>query len=166
MTSTGTAGWLDDREQRVWEVFFTMQDQFWRQMSRQLRQETGLSEVDFVVLTVLIEAPEGRLRAFELSAVAQMEKSRLHHHLNRMVERGLLTRETCADAPRGAMFTVAEAGRTAFADAAPVRAAHVRHWLIDRLSGDQLAALEEISEVVLAHLRSGEPAPTWDGDCS
>ncbi|GAB3834162.1 MarR family winged helix-turn-helix transcriptional regulator [Dactylosporangium cerinum] len=155
MTSSGTAAWLDPREQRVWQVFFEMQDQFWRRMARELHRDTGLSEADFVVLTVLDEAPEGRLRAYELSAVAQMEKSRLHHHLQRMVERGLLTREASADTPRGAVYAITADGRAVFAAAAPVRAAHVRTWLIDHLTGAQLDVLEDISQAVLKNLKGG-----------
>ncbi|WP_116953080.1 MarR family winged helix-turn-helix transcriptional regulator [Jiangella endophytica] len=153
MTSSGTAGWLDERDQHAWQVFFEMQDLFWRRMAQSLSREAGLSEPDFVVLTVLSEAPGGRLRAYELSAVAQMEKTRLHHHLNRMVQRGLLTRPADVDG-RVAVFEITATGRAAFGRAAPIRAAHVRRWLLDRLDDDQVVALEEISQAVLAGLRT------------
>lgn len=155
---TGTAEWLDDREQRTWQAFYDMQVLLWRRLSHHLARESGLSEPDYVVLTALAAAPGGRMRPFELSVVTDFEKSRLHHHLTRMVERGLVTREKCAEAPRGAEIAITAAGRDAIDGAAPLRAEHVRRWLFERLTKEQLDALAEISEDVLAGLRAaGRP---------
>jgi len=52
------------------------------------RADAGLSLGDFDVLVALSEAPGQRLRAFELAAVLEWEKSRLSHHVRRMEQRG------------------------------------------------------------------------------
>lgn len=150
---------LDDREERAWEAFFEMQVHFWRHLGQRLQRETGLSEPDLTVLTALARAPGGRLRPFELGGFIDYEKSRLHHHLTRMAERGLLTREQCAEAPRGAMIVLTEAGRAAVDMAMPRRTAHIRRWLIDPLTADQLDALTGISHAVLERLRASDPGP-------
>ncbi|MFC0527397.1 MarR family winged helix-turn-helix transcriptional regulator [Phytohabitans kaempferiae] len=164
---TGTAEWLDDREQRTWQAFYDMQVLLWRRLSHHLARETGLSEPDYVVLTALAAAPGGRMRPFELGLVTDFEKSRLHHHLTRMSERGLVTREKCADTPRGAEIAITPAGRDAIEGAAPLRAEHVRRWLIEQLTKEQLDALAEISEAVLANLRAaGRPGTQDEESCA
>jgi uncharacterized protein YeaO (DUF488 family) len=52
---------------------------------------------DVVVLVALTDLPEGRLRRFELGPMLGWEKSRLSHHVARMVERRLVKKERCDD---------------------------------------------------------------------
>ena len=85
--------WLDEREQRAWRRFITMQAQLRARLARQMQRESGLSEADYEVLVQLSEAPCGRQRVFELGQATQWEKSRLSHHLTRMVQRGLVARD-------------------------------------------------------------------------
>src|SRR6266851_3185575 len=93
---------LTERELRAWRAFHQMQELLRARIEQQL-QASGLSYADYSVLTVLSEAPDGRLRPYELSRIAGWEKSRLHHQLTRMGTRGLITREPCGS--RG-MYTV------------------------------------------------------------
>ncbi len=144
--------WLDEREARAWRGLISMQTQLLRRLARQMQQDDGLSEADFEVLVRLSEAPDGRQRVFELGQATQWEKSRLSHHLSRMVQRGLVVRETCPTDSRGAFVRLTEAGRGAIEDAAPRHVAHVRRWFVDALSPEQLDALAGISEDVLAGL--------------
>ncbi|GAA4708113.1 MarR family winged helix-turn-helix transcriptional regulator [Phytohabitans rumicis] len=163
---TGTAEWLDEREQRTWQAFYDMTVLFYRRIGHQLQRDTGLSEPDYTVLTALVNAPGGRMRPFELSTVTDFEKSRLHHHLTRMIDRGLLAKEACVGAPRGSVIAITEAGRAAIAAAAPIRAEHVRQWLLDKLTREQLDALADMSAVVLDHLRAaGRPGSGSDDSC-
>ncbi|GAA4450049.1 MarR family winged helix-turn-helix transcriptional regulator [Phytohabitans houttuyneae] len=164
---TGTAEWLDEGEQRTWQAFYDMQVLLWRRLSHHLARETGLSEPDFAVLTALAAAPGGRMRPFELSVVTDFEKSRLHHHLTRMVERGLVTRQPCLDAPRGAEIVLTPAGRDAIDGAGPQRAEHVRRWLLEQLTKEQQDALADIAEAVLGNLRAaGRPGNQDDESCA
>jgi DNA-binding MarR family transcriptional regulator len=154
--------WLDEREARAWRGFISMQTQLLRRLARQMQHDDGLSEADFEVLVRLSEAPEGRQRVFELGQATQWEKSRLSHHLSRMVQRGLVVRETCPTDSRGAFVKLTEAGRRAIEDAAPRHVAHVRRWFIDALSPEQLDALAGIAHDVLDGL--GETAES--GSCT
>jgi len=61
--------WLTEQEQRAWRSLMTTQDILSEFLDRQLRQRCGLSESDYQVLAHLSEAPSGRLRSFELSAL-------------------------------------------------------------------------------------------------
>ncbi|MED7950784.1 MarR family winged helix-turn-helix transcriptional regulator [Streptomyces sp. BE303] len=152
------AEWLDEREDEVWNGFFETQVLFWRRLAQQLQQETGLSEPDLAILQALLAAPDGRLRQYRLGGVTQFEKSRLHHHLNRMAGRDLVARESCPDGERGAVIALTEHGRAAVTAALPRRAAHIRRWLTDPLTGRQQEALVGISAVLLARLKGENPA--------
>lgn len=147
---------LSPHEDHAWQSFLEMQVRFWRKLAQLLQQETGLSEPEFAILSALQRSPAGRLRPYELSGVTQFEKSRLHHQLTRMVGRGLITRERCPDAARGAMITLTDAGRDAILAALPRRAAHIREWLIEPLDAGRLTALTEASDAILEKLRVDE----------
>lgn len=144
--------WLDDREMRAWRAYARMQTQLSARLHRSLQRTTGLSLSDYEVLVHLSEAPDGRLRSFQLSAALQWEKSRLSHHLSRMQARGLVSRQECTSDGRGAFVVITPAGRAAIESAAPTHVADVREALIDVLTPAQLDALAEIAETVLERL--------------
>jgi len=133
-----------------------MADQVETALHRSLMRATGLSLSDYAVLVHLSEAPQDRLRAFELGTALRWEKSRLSHHLRRMEKRGLVERRSCETDGRGLHVVLTPEGRRAIEEAAPLHVADVRGLLIDHLSRDQLLALAEISEKVLAGLPSDE----------
>lgn len=155
--------WLSRREQRAWRGFVLMQQQLLRRIGRDLQRETGLSAADYEVLVQLSEAPNGRLRAFELGGMTQWEKSRLSHHITRMADRGLVKRESCPTDSRGAFIVMTAAGRKAIEAAAPRHVEHVRQWFVDALTPQQLDALAEIAEAVQAKLdEDPESCPPCD----
>lgn len=149
--------WLDEREQRAWRSLLDLQEALGRTLERQLQRETGLSTADYGVLVHLSEAPEQRLRHFELGQALQWEKSRLSHHLRRMVDRGLIERQSCPEDNRGGFVALTPAGRAAIAAAAPRHVAHVRQRFVDRLTPEQLDVLVAIHDAVVPHL-DAEPA--------
>src|ERR1700750_610111 len=116
---------------RAWRQFIAMQGQLRARLARQLQRESGLSEADYEVLVQLSEAPCGRQRVFELGQATQWVKSRLSHHLTRMVQRGLCARESCPTDSRGAFVVLTDAGRRAVEAAAPQHVEHVREWFVD-----------------------------------
>ena len=106
------------------------------------------------MLVVLTDQPEGRMRAFELGRELGWEKSRVSHHVSRMVARGLVTRERCPSDQRGAFVVVTARGRRAIESAAPGHVAAVRRYFVDQLSPAQLDALGDITETVLENLEA------------
>jgi DNA-binding MarR family transcriptional regulator len=144
--------WLDDRQQSSWRRFIAVQRRLPARLGQHLQRDSGLSPADYEILVNLSESPCGRLRAFEIGRATQWEKSRLSHHLSRMTQRGLVERKTCAADTRYADIVLTEAGRAAIEQAAAQHVAHVRRYFIDALTADQLAALDEICDAVLARL--------------
>src|SRR5256885_14445810 len=123
--------WLDEREARAWRAFLLMQREFGGRIAQAIQRDTGLSAADYEVLVHLSEAPDGRLRAFELGRATQWEKSRLSHHITRMADRGLVQRESCPSDSRGAFAVLTPKGRAAIEAAAPKHVEHVRRWFVD-----------------------------------
>jgi len=144
--------WLDEREARAWRGLQALQLKLTARLSRDLAADSELSYPDYAVLVVLTDQPDGRLRPFELGRELGWEKSRLSHHVSRMVERGLVTRESCPSDHRGAFVVVTERGRLAIEAAAPGHVSAVRRHFIDHLTADQLDALAEITDRVLGGL--------------
>ena len=88
--------WLTEKEQQAWRGLLRMTSQLNARMNRKLLQEYGISLPDYEVLVVLSEAPEGRLRVFEVADALAWEQSRVSHQLARMQRRGLVSRQDCA----------------------------------------------------------------------
>jgi len=148
--------WLDEREQRAWRGLIRMQAQLGAHLRRSLVRDSGLSDADYDVLVHLSEAPEDRLRIFELVRALQWEKSRLSHQLRRMEQRGLLERSECPTDGRGAFVSLTPEGRAAIEAAAPRHVAEVRRHFVDVLTPEQLDVLGDIAETVLESLQQAE----------
>ena len=146
--------WLDAREARAWRTLQMMQMRLDGELARLLTAESGLSYQDYTVLVALTAQPEGRMRAFELGAILGWEKSRLSHHVRRMAERGLVKKDKCASDRRGSFVAVTAAGRKEIEAAAPGHVTAVRQLFVDRLTGDQLDAIADVAETVLAGLEA------------
>jgi DNA-binding MarR family transcriptional regulator len=148
--------WLDEREQRAWRSLLTMQDDLSAFIDRRLRTRCGLSHADYQVLAHLSEAPDRRLRSFELGELLRWDKSRLSQHLSRMQTRGLVTRERAETDQRGAVVTITAKGSDLIEAAAPRHVADVRDALIDQLTAAELRTLTTIGDKVRDRLAALE----------
>ena len=144
--------WLNEREMRAWRALQSMQMRLVGELGRRLAAGSGLSYSDYLVLVGLTDNPEGRMRLFELARALGWEKSRVSHHIARMAERGLVTKEKCGADRRGAYVAITKQGRKEIEAAAPGHVRDVRQLFIDRLTGRQLDVMGDAAEVVLAAL--------------
>lgn len=153
---------INAEQESAWRRYYRMQTQLLGVLNRDLARDTGLSEADYEVLITLFQTPTGVLRAREVRSALIWEKSRLSHQLRRMEERGLIRREDCAEDSRGAMVAITPEGLEVIQRAECSRLRGVNDHLVGVLSEDQLRALTEISETVLAHLGIACAARTDD----
>ncbi len=151
--------WLTEDEQRAWRGLVQMTSRLDSRLNRELQQMSGLSLADYDVLVLLTEAPDGRLRVFELAEDLQWEQSRLSHHLARMQRRGLVAREECTTDRRGAFVVLTDAGRDAIEKAAPGHVDLVRRLVFYGLSEEQVAMLESFVSRVLSRLAESGSEP-------
>ncbi|WP_030187415.1 MarR family winged helix-turn-helix transcriptional regulator [Streptomyces sp. NRRL S-813] len=147
---------LTEHELSAWRTSIRMMELLRTRIEQQLQASSGLSNADYTVLSVLSEAPEGRLRAYELSQETGWEKSRLHHQLTRMLKRDLIARERCGS--RGIDVVLTEKGLAAIKEAAPGHAQEVRRLFIDRLTPEELDQMAGIAGTILDHLQADERA--------
>ena len=144
--------WLDETEAYAWRGYRRMRALLDLQLARDLMHDAGLSEADYDVLSDLSETPGHRLRLSELAALMLWSKSRLSHHITRMQQRGLVTREECESDARGSIVALTDDGRRAIEAAAPGHVASVRRHLIDLMTDEEIAALGAFSHRVIDHL--------------
>ncbi|WP_432829916.1 MarR family winged helix-turn-helix transcriptional regulator [Dactylosporangium sp. CA-092794] len=156
-TTTRPPRWLNDHEMRAWLGYRRMRALLDLQLARRLAADQGLSEPDYDVLTSLSDAEDHRIRLSELADRMLWSKSRLSHHVTRMQQRGLVTRQECASDGRGAFIVLTNHGMATLHAAAPDHVAAVREHFIDLLTEDQLRILGDLTDTVLAHLRE-QPA--------
>ncbi len=146
--------WLDEGQQRAWRAVQVMQTRLNAALSSQLAAESDLSYADYVVLVVLTDKPQGAARVSELARYLGWERSRVSHHVARMVGRGLVHKERSAADRRGSFVVLTEAGRQAIEAAAPGHVAAVRRFFVDVLTHEQLDALADAADRVVSAIDS------------
>lgn len=150
--------WLNEQESRAWRGYRRMQDLLDLQITRDLASDTGLSWADYTVLVVLSESPGHRMRQLDLAARTFWSKSRLSHQLSRMEDRGLVRREEQAGNSRAIDAVLTPEGLGVIESAAPKHLDSVRRHFIDLLTEDQVEAIGDAAETIVAHLRAqGDP---------
>jgi DNA-binding MarR family transcriptional regulator len=157
--------WLDDDEQHTWRSFLTATRLFFDGIERQLQQDSGLPHAYYEILVRLSEAPGHTMRMSELATTSLSSRSRISHAVARLEESGWVRRRPCLDDKRGALAELTDAGMAGLEAAAPRHVEAVRRGLFDALSPEQVAALRDISDVLVAHL-SNEPVWPAVDDCS
>jgi DNA-binding MarR family transcriptional regulator len=144
--------WLNAAEMRAWRGYRRMRTLLDLQISRDLSADSGLSDADYDVLSTLSEAPDHRMRLSDLAAAIYWSVSRLSHHVTRMQQRGLVTRDECPSDGRGAILVLTDAGWDTIREAAQHHVASVRRHFIDLLTPEQIEALAGIADKVVDHL--------------
>ncbi len=160
MTSTR---WLDDDEQRAWRALAGVVLRLPTALDAQLARDSSLTHFAYFVLAMLSEADDRTLPMSELARRASSSQSRLSHAVSRLEGSGWVTRRPCPGNGRVTLATLTDAGFDKVRQAAPGHAAEVVRLVVDDLAPDQLAALAEACERVLARLDGecpGEPGST------
>ena len=138
-----------DAEWAAWHDLNAMHRYLARTLEGRLQNDANLSASEFEVLSVLLEAPDHRLRNGDLAALLGWEKSRLSHQAKRMAARGLIDRTECGSDLRGTWIEITDLGSDAVCKAMPERIAVMREILFDVLSENELSAVRAASAKVL-----------------
>ncbi|MFC9895685.1 MarR family winged helix-turn-helix transcriptional regulator [Nocardia sp. NPDC127579] len=145
--------WLDDIEMRAWLGFVRTRDLIAAAVGRDSSRESDLTYVEYSVLASLSKSPDCRLTFAELAERLEWSQSRLSHQITRMEKRGLVLREPIPDDARRTAARLTPRGVDLLDSAAPGHVRSVRRHMIDALDRDQLAALADIYDTLLAHHR-------------
>ncbi|MFE3144978.1 MarR family winged helix-turn-helix transcriptional regulator [Streptomyces scopuliridis] len=145
-----------------------MHERLMGRLSRLLQTESNVSPADFAVLVELTDVPEGRRRFLDIARVLEWEKSRMSHHIARMVKRGLVVRDRSPEDGRGTFVVITDEGRAVIEAAVPRHVEAVRRLFLDHVTPSELRLLARISERVVKELdeepsfldRVARPAPS------
>jgi DNA-binding MarR family transcriptional regulator len=150
--------WLDDDEQHTWRSFLTANRLLFDGIERQLQQDSGMPHTYYEILVRLSEAPGRTLRMSELASTSLSSRSRISHAVARLEESGWVRRRPCEHDKRGQLAELTDAGLAGLQAAAPGHVEAVRRGLFDALSPEQVAALRDFSDTLVAHLSN---KPVW-----
>jgi DNA-binding MarR family transcriptional regulator len=135
--------WLDDEEMRAWQAFLAASALLDRRLDQQLRDDVGLSHLQYEILVQLSAAEGGAMRMTELADSLLNSKSGLTYQISQLEKAGLVHRAPCTIDVRGVYAALTDQGRKLMERAAPGHVALVRELLIDVLTRDQLTAIAE-----------------------
>ncbi|PZG14706.1 MarR family winged helix-turn-helix transcriptional regulator [Nonomuraea aridisoli] len=144
--------WLSPAEQRAWRTHLVLHKLLMHRLDREL-QEHSLSLNDYEILVNLSESPERRMRMSDLADATIQSRSRLSHQISRMEAKGLVRREDCRDDRRGTFAVLTDEGWETIQRLAPAHVAGVREHFVDRLTDDQLEAIESWFAPIVEHLK-------------
>lgn len=147
--------WLTPDQELAWRRYRRMRTLLDLELSRDLRRDSGLSDADYDVLTMLSDRPGRALRARDLGNRLRWSTSRLSHQIGRMEQRGLVARSGADDDARAAVVALTSDGWQTLLAAAPLHVESVRRNLIDLISPAELRTLDRIACKVLDHLQPG-----------
>ena len=151
--------WLTDEEQRAWRRLAAVVLQLPGTLERQLQRDAGMTHVEYWVLALLSEEPNGRLPLRRLAAQANASLSRLSHVVTRLEERGWVVRQPDPTDGRTTLAVLTDDGRRVLVAAAPGHVRTVREMVFEPLSEGDLADLERIAGRIAARLDE-PPAPS------
>lgn len=156
----GKATWLDDEEMRAWHAFLTASALVDRRLDQQLREDAGISHLQYEILVRLSAKGDREMRMTELADALLNSKSGLTYQVSQLEKAGLVRRRSCTSDDRAVYAVLTPAGERLLAKAAPGHVALVRELLIDVLTPAQRVALADGLGEASRRMLDRTPAPT------
>jgi DNA-binding MarR family transcriptional regulator len=144
--------WLTAEELDSWLSVVRLMTWLPWSIDQQLQRDSKLGMVDYQVMAILSESPQGTMRLSSLAEVTNASLSRLSRVVTRLEKRGLVRREPDATDGRFTKAILTDEGLHALAEAAPGHLAHVRSLVIDVLSPEQLRRLGRDADRIMARI--------------
>ena len=117
-------------------------------LDRQLRDESGMTHDDYVILSRLHRTPDRTLRMSELAREVGFSPSRLSHAVSRMEEAGWVARSRSEVDRRGTEATLTDHGTNVVEAATPAHLALVKKLVFDALGDERAVAMAEAMDDV------------------
>jgi MarR family transcriptional regulator, 2-MHQ and catechol-resistance regulon repressor len=118
----------------------------------------GLSATEFDVLLRLARSPGERLRMTDLATQTALSTSGVTRVVDRLENRGLVRRESCASDRRGAYAVLTGAGRDLLAGVVQTHVRDIDRWFTGLLEAGQLDALLRALRILRDQVRPGATA--------
>lgn len=137
-------------EDRAWRAVWIGHAALVSQLEVELQKAHAICMDDHLILMLLVEAQDQRLRMSELATLSVMPKSRLTYRVDHLVSRGLVLREPCIDDKRGSFACVTDQGVETYRRACVTHLQGVRRHLFEHASDDDALAVGRVFQRVLA----------------
>ena len=128
----------------AWSAFLRAHARVVRELERELQVEQRMALTDYDVLVQLANADDRRLRMSELADRLLLSRSGATRLVDRLVAQGLVERVMCDDDRRGQWASLTDAGYERLRRASPTHLRGVAEHFLDRLSADELEAMDRI----------------------
>ncbi|MGW6908616.1 MarR family winged helix-turn-helix transcriptional regulator [Streptomyces sp. NPDC054940] len=148
--------WLNEDELRAWHAFLAAGALVNRRLDQQLKDDVGITHLQYEILARLNAAPDREMRMSGLADALLNSKSGLTYQVTQLEKAGLVTRRSCPGDVRAVYAVLTDAGRRMLEQAAPGHVALVRKLLIDVLTPHQLATLADGLTEVTHRIQDGE----------
>jgi DNA-binding MarR family transcriptional regulator len=142
---------IRDRRLAAWSTFLRAHARVVRELERELQDEQDLALTDYDVLVQLAGADDRRLRMSDLAERLLLSRSGATRLVDRLVADGLVERVLCESDRRGQWAALTDAGLARLRRASPTHLRGIATHFLDRLSADDIAALERMLDGVAAH---------------
>jgi DNA-binding MarR family transcriptional regulator len=157
--------WLDEDERAAWLRLIAVVELLPGVLDAQLRRDSGLTHFEYMVLSMLSEAPARTLRMTALAQRTNATLPRLSHVVRRLEDRGLVERFPCPEDGRATNARLTDAGWELVVATAPGHVETVRSYVIDPLTPRQVAQLRRIGDALLTTLDpDGRMTALYDPD--
>lgn len=124
-----------------WRTLAALHGLIETELERALTAGVSLSVVEYTVLDALSRQHGWHMRMQQLARATALSASATTRLVNRLEERGLLTRILCADDRRGIYTELTAAGQTLLTEARPVHDDTLERALADAREVPELASL-------------------------
>lgn len=152
--------WLDEDEMRAWHAFLAASALVDRRLDQQLKEDVGISHLQYEILVRLSANCDHEMRMTELADAVLNSKSGLTYQVSQLEKAGLVRRRSCTSDDRAVFAVLTPAGKRLLERAAPGHVALVRELLIDVLTPEQRHAIAEGLGEVSRRMLEPAAAPT------
>lgn len=152
---TDEVRWLSQEEQVAWRAYLRGTRLVATRLDEGLTKH-GTRLTEYEILSMLSEAPGGRLRMSALAQLVVQSRSRLTHTATRLERLGWVQRHAVRADRRGVELSLTPKGREVLEDLARVHVMDARAALVDRLTPEEFAALGHAMSRVVESLDIAE----------
>jgi DNA-binding MarR family transcriptional regulator len=148
---------LDHEQLAAYFALMEVSSQLQHAVDQQLRDEGGLSFIQFQILAVLGETPGGEQRMTDIADRLVHSRSGLTYQVAQLAKAGLVTRTPSSDDERSILVTATEQGQAVLGRVMPGHVEVVQRLLMAPLGRSDLTALRDVLGRVRAHMRTIPP---------
>lgn len=153
---TGSARWLDDEQQKVWQDLLHVVVALPALLDRQLERDAGISNFEYSVMARLSMTETRTMRLSDLAVECSSTQPRLSKVMTRFEQHAWVARTPDPDNGRYTLATLTDAGLQKVVDSAPDHVDEVRRLVFAPLTSAQQrhlgAALARVAATVREQL--------------